>query len=203
MAGTVTAVRGGPTGTRTRTDDAGRRAVGPFNPRPHHRVAGRPVHAGVDGHDLRRRSATRSAEVNTSTGSPTRRPAATRCGDGEVDMRGRVDALQRGELGALVQVLAGVDVRDADSGLERGADRLAGDDRLGAGDLSQSQRRAAACALSTSSSGTELVWLARRARARTVSARASCASLGLQLGLLDGHVEGDQNRSRLRPLVPV
>jgi hypothetical protein len=60
--------------------------------------------------------------------------------DGEVHVHIVIDALERGDLRAFVQVLAGMHVGEADAGAERRANRLALDDgldacHLGAGDV--------------------------------------------------------------------
>ena len=78
-----------------------------------------------------------SIPVTISTRDRPREGRGHPLGHREVDVRRVGDALQRGQLGALVEVLAGVHVRDADAGPERRADGLPGDDRLGARDLRQ------------------------------------------------------------------
>ena len=74
------------------------------------------------------------------------RPARSAGGDllrdREVDVHRVVDALQRGELRAFVQVLAGVHVGHADARAERRADRLARDDRPWCARSAPARRRA-------------------------------------------------------------
>src|SRR5262249_59159383 len=57
--------------------------------------------------------------------------------DGEVDVGGLVDSLKRRQLRASIEILAGVNVRDADAGAKRREDRLASDDGLRPRDLGE------------------------------------------------------------------
>ena len=67
--------------------------------------------------------------------------------NGEVDVRRVVDPLQGREIRTLAQVLAGVNVGNADAGAKRRANRLAFYGRLDAGDLRQRYVPRGACAV--------------------------------------------------------
>ena len=111
-------------------------------------------------------------------------------------MRRPLDALQGRELGAFIQVLARVHIGDADARTERRADRLLGDNRVGAGDL-----RLRDIALGASA----LDFLLRRAAGPAQPLDAGEARLregGLRLlpaevRLLDGDVERHEHRARI------
>ena len=117
-------------------------------------------------------------------------------GHGEVDVRVVRDALQGRQLGALVQVLARMHVRDADPCTERRADRLPLDHRLRACDLCQGDvalgDRAVVVHLRCDAVGAQAPdpgeLALREGRLRL---------LRVQLGLLDRDVERDEHRAGL------
>ena len=113
----------------------GRAAGGYLDAGPHHGVPGGWVDLGVHGLDPGRDRRPRADEQVHSV--PGLQADGHRLRDREVHVHCWIHALERRELSALVQVLARVDVREADASLERGSDGLAGDDRLGPGDLGQ------------------------------------------------------------------
>ena len=114
-------------------------------------------------------------------------------------MRGVVDALQGRELGALVQVLAGVHVGEAHARAERRADRLAGDDRLGARDLRQRDVALRARAIHLDLGYGAVLARALHALERRLRERG-LRLLRLQLGLLDGDVQPNEHRARVDDL---
>ena len=119
--------------------------------------------------------------------------------DREVHMRCVVDTLQRREFGALVQILARVQVRHAYSRVERRPNGLAGNDRLGARDLSQ--RDIEVCARTIHfflGRGTVMTQVlpAVEHRAREGGLRF----LRFQLSFLDGHIERDEHHARVDDL---
>ena len=117
-----------------------------------------------------------------------------RLGHREVHVGRNIDPLQGGELGAFVQVLAGMDIGETHPRRERGADRLACDDGPGARDLRQRDlaRRAS------------LVHLLLRRGLRLPQALQPCegrcrqvglGGLGVELRLLDRDVQRHQDRA--------
>ena len=117
-------------------------------------------------------------------------------GNGEVHVGRGIDTLEGGQLGAFVQVLAGMDVGESDAGPERRANRLTGDDSPAAGDLRRGDvaRRAGL-----------LDFLFRRglslAQAQHPSERrrgeVGLGGLGLEVRLFHRDVEGDQHGAGL------
>src|SRR5262249_37225756 len=119
--------------------------------------------------------------------------------DREVYMCCVVNTLQRREFGALVQILTGVQVRHAHPRVEWRPNGLAGNDRLGAGDLSQ--RDIEVCARTIHfflGRGTVMTQVppAVEHRAREGSLRF----LRFQLSFLDGHIECDEHNARVDDL---
>ena len=141
--GSPTASSGGPIGTRTRTEAPG---AGPRDVPGSARAPWRCASADRRARRWRRSCAAsggrRRRSWTTSTVSPSLQARGDSLRDGEIDVHGVVDALQRRQHGALFEVLPVVDVRHADARAERRADRLARDDRLRARDLRERARRA-------------------------------------------------------------